>query len=186
MSKCQICRAEYVKRSMTHKACSPPCAAEVAMRDRVRRERAESRRMRNEIREQREKLKTRSTYIKEAQIAFNAYIRARDEGKSCVCCGKPLGDKQVGGGFDAGHYRSVGSAPNLRFDERNCHGQSKQCNRYGAGRAVDYRIGLIARIGIEAVEALEADQEPRKHTIDDLKAIKALYKQKLKELKDAT
>lgn len=50
---------------------------------------------------------------------------------------------------------------------------------------MDYRRGLIARIGLEAVESLEADQEPRKHTIDELRALKALYKQKLKALKEA-
>ena len=89
----------------------------------------------------------------------------------------------MGGGFDCGHYRSVGSAPHLRFDERNAHGQTKQCNRYGAGRAVDYRIGLIQRIGLEQVESLEADQTPKKYSIEDMKAIKDEYKRKLKELK---
>lgn len=121
--------------------------------------------------------------MKEAQIAFNAYVRERDKNQPCICCGQPLGAQQVGGGFDAGHYRSVGSAPHLRFDERNCHGQRKSCNRYGSGRSVDYRLGLIARIGLAEVESLEADNDPKKYSIDDLKAIKAKYKAKLKELK---
>jgi len=93
-----------------------------------------------------EKLKTRSDYIKEAQTAFNLYVRTRDAQKPCICCGKPLAVEAVGGGFDCGHYRSVGSAPHLRFEENNAHGQTKQCNRWGAGRAVDYRMGLIQRI----------------------------------------
>lgn len=142
---------------------------------------------RKETKAKLEKLKTRSDYMKEAQIAFNAYIRARDHDKSCICCGLPLerdaNASTVGGGFDCGHYRSVGSAPNLRFDERNAHGQRKQCNRWGAGRAVDYRLGLIKRIGIEAVEALEADNEPKKYTIDQLKAIRDEYRAKLKALR---
>lgn len=128
-------------------------------------------------------LKTARDWTKEAQAAFNAYIRARDAGKPCICCGLPLESGSVGGKYDCGHYRSVGSAPHLRFDERNAHGQRKQCNRWGAGRAVDYRIGLIARIGLESVESLEADQTPRKYTIDELKAIKAYYVAKLKEIK---
>lgn len=138
---------------------------------------------RADIRARKEKLKTRRDWINEAQTAFNAYIRKRDESKPCICCGIPLQSAQVGGGFDAGHYRSVGSAPHLRFNDLNCHGQSKKCNRYGAGRAVDYRIGLIARIGLEAVEALEADNQPAKWTIDELKAIRDLYRAKLKQLK---
>jgi hypothetical protein len=48
---------------------------------------------------------------------------------------------------------------------------------------INYRVGLIARIGLEAVEALETDQVSRKYSIDDLKAIKAHYRAKLKELK---
>lgn len=130
-----------------------------------------------------EKLKTVRDWTKEAQIAFNAFIRARDAGKPCICCGDPLESGSVGGSFDCGHYRSVGSAPHLRFDERNAHGQRKQCNRYGAGRAVDYRIGLIARIGQSAVDAIESDQEPKRYTIEELKAIKAEYIAKTKELR---
>jgi hypothetical protein len=140
---------------------------------------------RKKTRAQLEALKTRSDYIKEAQHAFNAFIRARDAHQPCICCGSTLQQNGVGGGFDCGHYRSVGSAPHMRFDERNAHGQTKKCNRYGAGRAVDYRIGLIARIGQEAVDELEADNTARKWSIDDLKLIKATYKAKLKMLQAA-
>lgn len=101
-----------------------------------------------------EALKTRGDHIREAQQAFNEFIRARDQaaGHQCISSGKPL--DWSGNAVDAGHYRSVGSAPHLRFDERNCHAQSKQDNRFLSGNAVDYRIGLIARIGQEAVDAL--------------------------------
>ena len=92
----------------------------------------------------------------------------------------------MGGAFDCGHYRSVGSAQHLRYDERNAHGQRKQCNRWGAGRAVDYRIGLVARIGLEAVEALEADNAPRKWLREELIYIRDRYRAKLKELKGRT
>ena len=42
--------------------------------------------------------------------------------------------------------------------------------------------GLIDRIGLERVEALEADQTPRKWTIDELQAIKKKYQEKAREL----
>src|SRR3546814_7971233 len=137
-----------------------------------------------EKREGRERLMTRSDWTKKAQIAFNKFIRLRDARKPCICCGKPLTDGALtGGGYDAGHYRSTGSAPHLRFIEDNCHAQRKQCNQWGAGRAVDYRIGLIARIGLARVEAIEADQPPRKHNIDELKAMTAKYRALANELK---
>jgi hypothetical protein len=89
----------------------------------------------------------------------------------------------TGSRWDAGHYRSTGAAPHLRFNEDNCHRQLVVCNRHGSGRAVDYRIGLIARIGIERVEALENDNSVAKYTVDDLKAICFRYRAKLKDLK---
>ena len=128
-------------------------------------------------------IKPRGKLIAEADRAFCAYIRFRDQlaGYLCISSGKPL--DWSGNNVDAGHYRSRGSAPHLRYDERNCHAQSKHDNRYLSGNAVDYRIGLISRIGLAEVEALEADQKPRKYSNDDLIAINAKYVAKLKALK---
>lgn len=132
-----------------------------------------------------EKHKRRADYIANAQKAFNAFIRERDKDQPCICCGRA--ETAVQGlyshGWDCGHYRSRGSAPHLRFDERNAHRQLVYCNRRKAGNAADYRIGLIARIGLAEVEALECDQAERPQSVDDLKAIKAMYVQKLKQLK---
>jgi len=127
-------------------------------------------------------IKPRGKLIAEADRAFCAYIRKRDQlaGYACISSGKPL--DWSGNNVDAGHYRSRGSAPHLRYDERNCHAQSKHDNRYLSGNAVDYRIGLVARIGLQAVESLEADQESRKYSNDELKAIKAKYTAMTKEL----
>lgn len=171
-------------------ACSYPCAKAYvdAKNQKLKKQKAkqEAKIERQLTKERKEKLKTRNDYIKETQVAFNAYIRERDKDQLCICCGKPLGESQVGGGYDAGHYRSIGSAPHLRFHEDNCHAQRKHCNNWKAGNAVDYRIGLIKRIGMERVEQLEADNEPRKWTIDELKELKQKYKDKLKELKSGS
>lgn len=175
MARCKICQSEFTKRSMTHKVCGTDCSLIFAKQERERRERKQ-----DKVRK--EKLKSRSDYIKEAQIAFNTYIRERDRAKGCVSCGASLRLEGIGGGYDCGHYRSIGSAPHLRFDERNAAGQCKKCNRYGAGRPVDYRIVLRRRIGLEALELLESDQTPRHFTIEELKAIKQEYKEKLKNL----
>ena len=128
-------------------------------------------------------IRTRYDWIRRAQAAFNAFIRERDKNKPCICCGKPLTLDAIGGGYDCGHYRSTGSAPHLRFNELNAHAQRKVCNRHGAGRAVDYRIGLVKRIGVAAVEALESDNCARKWTVDDLRNIESTYKAKLKALR---
>jgi hypothetical protein len=174
--KCCTCRAIFAPRSMTHKACGPECAQAHAEKERACKDRKERQ-------EGLAKLKRRADYIKETQVAFNAYIRARDADKPCICCGR-TSEKQylTGSNWDCGHYRSTGSAPHLRFHEDNAHRQLTVCNRHGAGRAVDYRMGLIARIGLPAVEALECDQTERKWTIPELQAMKDEYRKRLRAL----
>lgn len=173
---CAMCPREFEPRNSMHAVCSQRCA--------MRKLRADAAAKAKETKERRRALETIPELIKAAQKEFNAYIRERDKDQPCICCGEPLslGAGGAGGGFDCGHYRSVGSASHLRFDERNAHGQRKRCNRYGAGRAVDYRIGLIARLGLAAVEALEASNTTHKWTRDELRAIRTTYKAKCKQL----
>lgn len=180
--KCRCgCGESFVPRNSLQVAYGIDCALKLVEKKRTKVEKAAAKDDRKATREAKERLKTRRDYIKEAQIAFNAYIRERDKNQRCICCDRPLASGDAGGKFDCGHYRSVGSAPHLRFDEGNAHAQRKQCNRWGAGRAVDYRIGLIRRLGLEAVEALEADQESRKWTAQELIEIRNRYRAKLKE-----
>lgn len=171
----QTCRTPFAPRSMTHKCCSPACAEQFIAVEKARQDRKERQ-------EGLAKLKRRADYLKEAQVSFNRFIRKRDQlaGFMCISSGRPL--DWTGNAVDAGHYRSTGSAPHLRFNEDNCHAQSKHDNQYKSGNAVDYRIRLILRIGLARVEALEADDTPRKWTIDDLKAIRAHYTEKYKQL----
>lgn len=172
---CEVCERLFVPDRMGQMVCRPACAMK-----KVRQEKVQAR---AKVRTRKEAIKTIPVLIKEAQHAFNAYIRERDKEQPCICCGKPLGEGDVGGAFDCGHYRSTGSASHLRFNESNAHAQRKQCNRWGSGRAVDYRIGLVSRIGAEAVEALEADNEPHKWTREELIQIRDTYRAKLKELR---
>lgn len=182
MTTCAQCQSEFTKQRMGQKVCSPTCARRLVNAERAQeKERAKLDRMMD--RAKRRSLETIPQLIKVAQREFNAFIRERDKGKPCICCGAPLNLDSVGGGYDCGHYRSTGSASHLRFDERNAHAQTKRCNRYGAGRAVDYRVGLIARIGLAAVEALESNNEPVKWTREVLREIATVYRAKTRELR---
>ena len=186
--KCRHCKQMFQPTYCGQNTCSFECKVALgvffAERSKAKREKAERIAEIASTKILRLKLKTKSEWMREAQAAFNQFIRLRDQlaGHPCISSGKPL--DWSGNNVDAGHYRSIGSAPHLRFDERNCHAQSKKDNRYLSGNAVDYRIGLIARIGLEEVESLEADQTPKKYTIAELRAIKAHYVAKLKELKN--
>ena len=155
--RCKQCRkkvpAESAFVTQLRAFCSFECLTQFTKSEKGRKTIAKS--SLAEMRERKQKLKTKSDYLKEAQAAFNAYVRARDHDKACISCGQWTDDR-YGGGWDAGHYRSVGSAPHLRFNLHGCHKQCVKCNRYLSGNVAEYRKGLIDRIGIEKVEALEA------------------------------
>ena len=129
-----------------------------------------------------ESIKTIADRIAEAQAACNAYIRARDAGKPCICCGKPMEPQKAGGSMDAGHFRSRSSAPQLRFDEDNIFGQRKNCNRPGGTTYAAFRAGVVARIGEERTAAVEAANFTHKWTHEELIEIRAGYIAKRKAL----
>ena len=168
--KCAVCPEKFQPQRSMQRVCGPSCAAEDAKRKREKQDR-------KDLAEGRLALKSRSAWLAEAQTAFNAFIRARDAHLPCISCGR-----FHTGSYDAGHYRSVGSMPALRFDEDNCHRQCVPCNQHKSGNVVEYRIGLVARIGAERVARLDGPHDPAKYTIDDAKAIKTQYKAKLKQL----
>lgn len=111
------------------------------------------------------------------QVAFNAYIRARDAHESCISCGR-----MHAGAHDAGHYLTTGARPELRFDEDNTNKQCVPCNQHLHGNTTMYRIGLIEKRGLQVVERLEGHHPPAKWTRDDLEAMRATYRAKAKEL----
>lgn len=182
LHKCRVCREDFIKHRIGQKVCGPKCAGEFARIDREKLESDARRQSRADDRKRKEEMRTRPQWIEALQVVFNKFIRTRDADKPCICCGKPFEPQKFGGSMDAGHYLSRGHAPHLRFDERNCHGQRKNCNRPGGTTREAFRKGMEARIGLEALEALECDQESRNWTIEDLKALMAHYRAKTKEL----
>lgn len=130
-------------------------------------------------RELKEKVKDndRSHWRKKAQASFNKFIRLRDHSQGCISCRKPFNSK-----YDAGHYRSTGAHPELRFSELNNNGQCVHCNQHLSGNLIDYRIGLIDKIGLDKVEWLEGPHKPKRYTIEELKEIHKKYAKLNKEL----
>jgi hypothetical protein len=78
---------------------------------------------------------------------------------------------------------STGARPELRFDENNVHRQCEPCNTSLGGNLILYRLELIRRIGQTEVDRLEGPHEPKRYRADDLKAITATYRAKLKAIK---
>lgn len=129
---------------------------------------------RKRINEIKESIKTLRDHIRDAQTVFNTWVRNRDKDKPCISCDRPLNTK-----FDAGHYLSAGGNSALRFHEDNCHGQCVHCNQHLSANLINYRIGLVKRIGMEKVEFLECNAKMvKKWTVEELKSIKQKYSSK--------
>ena len=188
-TRCAHCKAKFVpERSsqIVHLECVEAwTVAQAAKREReeAKRARTAAKVEREEIRQRKEAIKPLRELLAEVQVVFNAFIRARDEGKPCICCGMPFEPNKPGGSMDAGHYLSRGSSPQHRFNEDNVFGQRKNCNRPGGTTRDAFRAGVIDRIGLARVEALEADNNVPKWTREQLTELKATYRRKLRELK---
>src|SRR5690242_4573554 len=128
--KCAICRNPFQPRSMTHKACSPDCAVELARIEREKKERKESRLEARRAAEERkihkakvEKLKTRREWIQEAEMWRRRRRRLEElsKGEGCISCKRTQEEVQgtegwkPGGCWDAGHYLGKGARPELRL-----------------------------------------------------------------------
>ena len=177
MKKCRICKTKFEPFNSLAQVCSPACALQKAQKDLQKDAERKAKEKRQWIREGRKRLKSRGEWLKEAQAEFNKHVRLRDRFQPCISCGtyNPGGDS-IGGVWDCSHYRSIGACPELRFEELNAHKSCKKCNRDLSGNIVEYRIRLIQRLGQETVDWIEGKHEPKKYTIDDLKAIKAKYR----------
>lgn len=186
--KCKQCSEPFVPQRMGQKTCDYQCALafnRVKETQELKRKRlAQS----PELRARKEAIKPRKQWAAETQRAFNDYIRARDAHLPCISCGEFYAEPFNGTVWDCGHYKPIGSHIELRFNEINAHRQHSRCNRGAAksGRndrtvSAQYRENLVQRIGEELVAWIEGPHKPLKLTIDELKALKAYYKQRTKE-----
>ena len=174
------------------------CGLTLAREGRAKAEKVEAIKERKADKAKLEKMKPRSEWLKEAKTAAQQFRRLEElaKGSGCISCGRSQEEVtgseswKPGGSWDGGHYLGKGARPELALEPLNIWLQCKSCNggsgkyaRKGYSVNASFRLNLIERIGLEAVEALEADHAPKHYSIDDLKAIKADYTAKTKILK---
>lgn len=105
---------------------------------------------------------------KRTQIAFNKWIRRRDEDEPCISC-----DTHTSNIWDAGHFWAMGSKSALRYHPDNCHKQCRSCNRFKRGNLLEYRIRLKKKIGKKRMQYLEDHRNDTKRwTREELKEIR--------------
>lgn len=187
--KCTVCREWFHPVRAEQYVCSYECACvhgkaanDAAKADKQRKEKKrrleEEKADRQRQVERRIAVKPLSYFIKQAQHAFNEFIRYRDRDLPCISCGR-----HHDGQYHAGHFRTTGASPELRFDEDNCHKQCSACNNHLSGNLTAYRPALIAKIGQTRFDALMGPHALPKWTREDYIRIRDEYRAKLRDLK---
>lgn len=180
LKSCKVCRTKFEPTRAMQAVCGLGCAVALASDKRKLLGAKERRETAKADRVKRERLKSRADWAREAQAAFNKWVRLRDMGKPCISC-----KRHHTGQIHAGHYLSRGARPELAYEPLNVHAQCSPCNMHLSGNIALYRKNLVELIGLEKVEWLEGPHEPKHYSIDDLKNIKAIYTAKCKELEKA-
>ena len=154
MKRCKKCKEPFKPRYTTlEKYCfSIDCKTAEALEnlDKLKKKTIKENKLR--LKEKAEALKTTSELKNDLQKLVNKYVRLRDFGKNCISCNVSTLGKKV----NASHYLAVGNYPALRFDLRNINVSCIECNLFKGGNIVEYREGLIKKIGLAEVENLEA------------------------------
>lgn len=122
------------------------------------------------------------TLIRNLDETFSRYIRLRDADEhgyiKCISCGRIHHFSEM----DCGHYVNR-SHMATRYDEQNCNGQCRACNRFDEGNNIGYTRGLIAKYGPQVIDLLYL----KKHAIKkwdtfELEALIAHYKREITKL----
>jgi len=84
--------------------------------------------------------------------------------------------------MDCGHYVKRQHS-GVRFNEKNCHSQCRECNWLKQGNDAVYKEVIIQRYGQQAHDILKsAEHKAYKQSAMDVKILTQLYKQKAIEL----
>ena len=114
---------------------------------------------------------------------FSRYIRLRDADTHgqirCISCGRVHSYYDT----DCGHYIPRTHMA-TRYDERNCNGQCRACNRLHSGNHAGYTRGLTLKYGLHIIDELNT----LKHTIKkwdtyELEEMITHYKKEIETLK---
>jgi Bacteriophage Lambda NinG protein len=171
---CKQCGEEFTPKRPLQVVCKLSCALADS------REKAVVEAAKIEAKRQRERkiaLKPRSKWLQEAQDAVNAYVRVRDRDEPCISC-----QRHHTGQYHAGHYRSVGAMPSLRFNLYNLAKQCSACNNNLSGNLIAYRVNLIAKIGAGRVAWIEGPHPVRSFDIVYLRRIRKIFIKRAKHL----
>ena len=170
--RCKICKTKFEPTFFLQKWCSPECGAKYGL---ILKEKADTDTWIAEKQKLKNKLKSYSQKLNDAKKVFQKWIRQRDEHQPCISCGVMFSVPC----WDAGHFKKAELYRGVIFNELNVHKQCRKCNYYLDGNELEYRRGLVNRIGLcKVVELEELAEASKKYKYSDeqLEGIKKRYK----------
>jgi len=178
MPKCKICEQPFEKLYNSFQKTCPQtsCMVEWGKKQQEKQYKQRTRELRKKVRE-----KDHGWHVQTLQKEFNKWIRFRDKDKPCIACGRfdpPYHPNK--GQWDAGHFRSTGAHPELRFVEINCHKECVYCNTNDTEHLIKYQDSLVKLYGQETVDELKGPHKPKHYTIPELQEMTRDYRQRLK------
>ena len=163
---CYECQCAVAMIKLAEKRKRDQLAANAKKREQNQQEKEE----RKALRIRKIALRTRSEWYDILQEEVNKYVRLRDAGKPCCTCGTTNPNIK----YDAGHYRTRGSCPELRFELTNIHRQcSVNCNQHGSGKRLEYQQFLRETYGQEHLDWLDGPHPTLKEQYPDIDSIKS-------------
>ena len=137
------------------------------------------------VKKKEKKANSYKVVAKNAWDAFSIYIRTKHADwrgyLNCYTCGKIITIKQA----QAGHcfHKGSGRYKPIDFDEDHIRPQDVGCNMFKGGKGSEFTLKLIGEHGIDKVEEMRRRrQEEEPLTIEELKEIESIYKNKLLSL----
>ena len=133
----------------------------------------------------RERKPSVQTLVRKLDKIFSEYIRLRDSKPygykyfRCISCGQLKPYDQM----DCGHF--IGRMHMAtRFDEQNCHGECRMCNRFSADHMIYYQRNLESKIGKDRLEMLIArGRNTKKWTHWELEILIKHYTEEVNRMK---
>ena len=138
---------------------------------------------RKALKERDKGIKPMSDWYDKLQKLVNQYVvHVRDVGKPCCTCGNA--DPSIK--YDAGHRRSRGACPELRFEPTNIHKQcSQKCNVFGAGMPKEYAEFIKLKYGQSHLDWLDGPHKRLKDQFPDWQSVEAEIVKYRKLIRDA-
>jgi len=126
--------------------CSYDCAIQISKQRLLAKKKKEEKDDRIRIKKEKLDIKSITDWKNDLQVVINKIVRLIDNDYACIS--HPSWDRLR---WDAGHYFSVKTSSDLRFNFHNIHKQGSTANE-NVGGGPDYLIGLRNRYGDEYTE----------------------------------